>query len=176
MKAMGRARSITSVARGWNTGTCWFPHGVKVREWGTGRTRIEQLAALGVVPSLVPGHRLEDGINATRMTLPLCRFDANACRDGLEHLRQYRPDFDERKQCFSDKPRHDEHSHGADAMRYLCMGYRKVVPESPTEREPVFKSAYEWTMAEWARGTRKGKKFADDDNSDGFGCYRQARI
>jgi phage terminase large subunit len=152
------------VVRGWNTGTCWFPHDVRVREWGSRRTRIEQLVEKGVVPALVPAHRVEDGINATRMTLPLCVFDADACRDGLEHLRQYRPDFDERKQCFSDRPRHDEHSHGADAMRYLCMGYRKVVPESPKEREPVFKGFGEMSIVEYFRASNYGGKFADDDD------------
>ena len=114
---------------GWD----YVPHDARVRELGTGRTRVETLRSLGRKPRLVPGHEVMDGINAARLTIPRCWFDADACRDGLEALRQYRADFDDKARVFRDKPKHDWTSHTADAFRYLAMAWRearKPAPES----------------------------------------------
>ena len=114
---------------GWD----YVPHDARVRELGTGRTRVETLRNLGRKPRLVPSHEVMDGINAGRLTMPRCWFDADACRDGLEALRQYRADFDDKARVFRDKPKHDWTSHTADAFRYLAMAWRearKPAPES----------------------------------------------
>ena len=115
---------------GWD----YVPHDARVRELGTGRTRVETLRSLGRKPRLVPGHEVMDGINAARLTIPRCWFDAEACRDGLEALRQYRADYDDKTRVFRDKPKHDWTSHTADAFRYLAMAWRenrKPAPEQP---------------------------------------------
>ena len=44
----------------------------------------------------------------------------NKCRAGIECLRQYRKEYDDRMQTFKNKPLHDWSSHGADAFRYGC--------------------------------------------------------
>ena len=119
---------------GWD----YVPHDARVRELGTGRTRVETLRNLGRKPRLVPSHEVMDGINAGRLTMPRCWFDADACRDGLEALRQYRADFDDKARVFRDKPKHDWTSHTADAFRYLAMAWRearKPAPESPPRFE-----------------------------------------
>jgi phage terminase large subunit len=107
----------------------WVPHDAKVRELGTGRTRIETLISLNRRPRLVPDHDVEDGINAARLTIPRVWFDATNCRDGIEALRQYRTEFDEKKRAFKKTPRHDWTSHTADAFRYLAMAWREMVPQ-----------------------------------------------
>ena len=115
---------------GWD----YVPHDARVRELGTGRTRVETLRSLGRKPRLVPSHEVMDGINAARLTIPRCWFDAEACRDGLEALRQYRADYDDKARVFRDKPKHDWTSHTADAFRYLAMAWRenrKPAPEPP---------------------------------------------
>lgn len=108
-------------AKRYNISTCFVPHDAKVKEWGSGRTRIEQMEALGLKPELVPDHRLMDGIGAAREVLARCRFDAVRCQDGIEALKQYRADFDEERKVLKPTPRHDWTSHGADAFRYLAM-------------------------------------------------------
>ena len=40
-----------------------------------------------------------------RVTFPRCWFDADNCREGLEALRQYRAEFNEKTRAFSDKPK-----------------------------------------------------------------------
>ena len=62
-----------------------------------------------------------------------CWFDESKCREGLEALRQYRADYDEKKRVFRDEPRHDWTSHTADAFRYMAMAWRELRPEKPPE-------------------------------------------
>lgn len=112
-------------------GDDWVPHDARVRELGTGRTRVETLIQLGRKPRVVPSHKIGDGINAARVTFEKCWFDGARCAAGLEALRQYRADYDEKARAFRDAPRHDWSSHTADAFRYLCMAWRELDVEEP---------------------------------------------
>jgi len=112
-------------AKGYTYGDDWVPHDAKVRELGTGRTRVETLQSLGRKPRLVPHHTLMDGINAVRQTLPFCWFDKTRTEYGLDALRQYRSEYDEDALVFDDKPRHDWTSHAADAFRYMAMAWKE---------------------------------------------------
>jgi phage terminase large subunit len=109
---------------GYQLGPCHVPHDAKVKEWGSGRTRIEQMESLGLTPDLVQDHRLMDGIGAARESLARTRFDRERCKDGIEALKQYRADYDEERKVLKPTPRHDWTSHAADAFRYLAMGWR----------------------------------------------------
>lgn len=117
-------------------GEDYVPHDAKVRELGTGRTRIETLQQLGRNPKLVPQHKIMDGINAARLSMPMVRFDRFKCADGIEAMRQYRAEFDEKTRAFKDAPRHDWTSHSADAFRYLAMAWREMVPQPERPRAP----------------------------------------
>src|SRR5262249_25656262 len=98
------------------------PHDAQARELGTGKSRLDVLASLGLKPlTLAPLHGLEDGINAVRVFLPRCWFDAGKCARGIDALKLYRAEFDERLQVLSPQPVHDWTSHAADAFRYLAM-------------------------------------------------------
>jgi phage terminase large subunit len=116
---------------GYQYGDDWVPHDAKVKELGSGRTRIETLISLGRKPRLVPDHQVMDGINAGRLTMARCWFHKTRCADGIEALRQYRAEFDEKLKTFKNEPRHDWSSHSADAYRYLAMAYRVISPEKP---------------------------------------------
>jgi hypothetical protein len=123
-------------AKGYHYGDDFVPHDAKVRELGTGRTRIETLIGLKRKPRLVPDHTVHDGINAGRLTIPRCWFDRTKCAEGLEALRQYQAEYDEKLRTFKDTPRHDWACHSADAFRYLAMAYRELaaLPASPKGR------------------------------------------
>lgn len=123
-------------------GDDWVPHDAKVRELGTGLTRVETLTKLKRKPRLVPDHKVEDGINAVREVLPRCWFDQANCEDGLDALRQYRTEFDDKGNTFKDKPLHDWTSHSADAFRYFAMAYREIVPPKP-KPEPAYDFAFD---------------------------------
>ena len=104
-----------------------LPHDVQVTELGSGKTRIETLHGLGLSREtirVIPALPVDDGINAARVLLPRCWFDAAKCDRGLEALKQYRREWDEKGQVFRARPLHDWSSHAADAFRYLALGIR----------------------------------------------------
>lgn len=98
------------------------PHDAQARELGTGKSRLEVLESLGLKGlTIAPDHRVEDGINAVRTILPRCWFDAKKCARGIDALKLYRAEFDDKLQALKPRPVHDWTSHAADAMRYLAM-------------------------------------------------------
>lgn len=99
-----------------------LPHDAAASELGTGTTRLETLCKLGIRGRVLPAVRVDDGINAVRMLLPRCWFDELRCARGLDALRLYQREWDDRAQDFKARPRHDWTSHAADAFRYLAMG------------------------------------------------------
>ncbi len=50
--------------------------------------------------------------------------DKDKTTRGLESLRQYRREWDDKRKTFNPRPLHDWTSHAADAFRYLAMGLR----------------------------------------------------
>lgn len=163
------------VARGYphgdkHLGDDWVPHDAKVRELSTGRTRIETLLSLGRKPRLVPDHKIMDGINAGRLVVPRCWFDATRCAYGLEALRQARFEFDEKLNNLKDQPMKNWAIHTADAFRYLAMAWRELAAEPAprkgktveTPRGPVFVPEVDArfpTMDEmWAQQTRQNSR------------------
>jgi phage terminase large subunit len=112
-----------------------LPHDVRVKELSTGHSRLETLDNLGIRPvEIAPKLNLDDGIQAVRSMLDRCWFDEERCNRGIEALRQYQRDFDEKGRTWRGRPRHDWTSHGADAMRYLAIGYR---PAQSSWGEPI---------------------------------------
>lgn len=120
-------------------GTDFVPHDAKVREWtsagpgGLAKTRVQTMLELKRKPTVISDHKLDDGINAARRLLSKCVFDAGRCSSGLERLRQYRKEWDDKAKVFRDTPKHDWASHGADAFRYLAMAWEELAPAKPEE-------------------------------------------
>jgi phage terminase large subunit len=98
-----------------------LPHDVEVRELGTGKSRKEVLQEAGLNITVCPRLSVADGIQAVRRLLPRCWFHTRT-RNGINALRNYRREYDEKRQVFYDKPMHDWSSHYSDAMRYLAIG------------------------------------------------------
>ena len=63
---------------------------------------------------------------AIRALLPKCWFDEKKCGPGLEALREYRREFNEKAHDFVDAPCKDWTSHGVAAFRYLAQGLKPV--------------------------------------------------
>lgn len=114
---------------GWMHGTDFVPHDARVKEWGTGRTRIETMQGFGLNPEVVPQAGLLDGINAARRTLPRCVFHSRCEEQGISALEQYRREWDDEKKAFKANPVHDWSSHLSDAFRYLSLAWRTIPPE-----------------------------------------------
>ena len=101
-----------------------LPHDVQVRELGTGKSRIETLNSLGILNvDVAPKLMIDDGIQAVRSILDKCWFDEKKCERGIDCLVNYQREYDDNGQTWRQRPKHDWSSHGADAFRYLALGY-----------------------------------------------------
>lgn len=118
-------------SKGYRYGTHLLPHDVEVKDLGTGRSRRETLASLGLNSiKVVPNQRINEGINAVRSILSRCWWDKTKCAHGVSALREYRSAWDEKLKTLKPAPLHDWASHPADAFRYLAMGLNMIESQS----------------------------------------------
>ena len=80
------------------------------------------LESAGLDITVAPRMSVADGIQAVRRMLPMCWFNVPRVKQGLDCLRNYRRDYDEKRNVYFDKPLHDWSSHASDAFRYLAIG------------------------------------------------------
>ena len=112
------------------------PHDIKVRELGNmGKSRLESALELGIAFEVAPKVSIEDGIEAVRKELTNCWFDKNKCKTAIEYLKAYQKRWDDKNQCFRNKPLHNFASHCADSFRTGIVGqgveisdWKKEVP------------------------------------------------
>ena len=112
-----------------------------MRELGSGKSRLEIAKELGINFVIAPQQSVDDGIQAVRAMLPKCWFDAEKCTQGLEALRQYRAEYDDRLRTFRTRPLHDWTSHAADAFRY---GAITKAPSVYEDVEYEYAGDYAW--------------------------------
>lgn len=99
------------------------PHDIAVREFTSGKSRIETAQKLGIRFDIVPNIPIPDGIHAAQLFLSRCYFDEKKCHDLLEALQNYRYRYNEKlDQALG--PLHDWASHASDAFRYLAVGHK----------------------------------------------------
>jgi phage terminase large subunit len=102
-----------------------LPHDVRVRELGTGKSRIEMLEELGIHNiEIAPQLLIDDGIQQVRTMLDKCYFDEEACEKLIDSLQAYTRAWDDNGKTWRMRPKHDWSSHACDAMRYLAIGYK----------------------------------------------------
>lgn len=117
-------------AKGYTYGSHWAPHDIQVREFASGRSRLEAAASLGIRFKIAPNVSVEDGIHAARMLFPRCWFDETRTKAGREALQHYRRDYNTRLNEFKATPVHDWASHGADAWRGLAVRQKAPAPKA----------------------------------------------
>lgn len=106
---------------GYDYGNHWAPHDIEVKEFSTGKTRLETARKLGIRFKLVPGKKeysLADGIDATRLMLEQLWIDETKGEYVIDALINYKQRFNQRLAQFEDEPEKDWASHPADMIRY----------------------------------------------------------
>lgn len=78
---------------------------------------------------------ISHGIQATRDAFSSCWFDETKCKEGIRHLDNYKKMYSSTNQRYTDTPKHDEHSEGADAFRQFAQGYGEAVEYKEIEFE-----------------------------------------
>lgn len=116
--------------KGYTYSSHYAPHDIEVREWtGDGKTRLEIARTLGISFKIVPNISIEDGIEAARAILGKCWFDEEKCFRGIQALKSYKKDWDDKNKIFRTHPKHDWSSHGSDAFRYFAVGVDESRPD-----------------------------------------------
>lgn len=127
-------------------GRHYGPHDLKVQEFGSGNTRLQTAAKMGLYFEVVPKIGLADGINATRRMLPHVYVDDTTCEAWINDMVAYRREFDDDNQTFRNQPKHDRASHSADMTRYRAVAYQSVTGRAAAQertRPSVAESDYD---------------------------------
>lgn len=125
-----------------------LPHDANVRDFSTGRTRIEEFRRLGVPAVLQKRQSVDDGINAVRQFLRVCEIDADNCKDLLDAIQNYSWKYDQKLGVYLKAPLHDENSNYCDSLKYGALGihYNKTIfthMEDKSVKRKVRQSTYE---------------------------------
>jgi len=127
----------------------WLPHDAFHSTFASKKSPFDTFLDGGAPVRRVPdpdnGFGVWQGIDATRKVLRTydMEFDNDRCKVGIEALKNYSRDWDAKQAQFSNSPKHDRYSHGADAMRYACLSISmvdiqrsidKVINEAEQER------------------------------------------
>lgn len=120
--------------------TLYLPHDAQNKTLAANGRSIEDIVrSSGFNVRIIDRVPIADSINAARTIFSNCYFDKNNTETGLQCLRHYRYDVDPETKTFSQKPLHDNYSHGADAFRYigLMIQEKKVVKRKPMNYDVV---------------------------------------
>jgi len=123
---------------GWHPSKIYLPHDARNKSWASGKTTREVVEKYGEVygfnVELLPKLGLWDGINAARDGFHKCYFDTK-CEKGVNALKSYRTEWDERNGIYSREPLHDWSSHGSDGFRYIHIAYKQNEITAPRKQE-----------------------------------------
>lgn len=75
---------------------------------------------------VIPSTSQQNGIEAGRMTLPVCWFNAQTCESGIDALKNYHFEYDGELKIFRSKPKHDWSSHAAKAFELQARMWRET--------------------------------------------------
>jgi len=102
--------------------TLYLPHDAQNKTLAAHGRSIEDIVrAAGFNVRIIDRVPIADSINAARTIFSKCYFDRENCHEGLQCLRHYKYDVNPDTGTFSQKPLHDNYSHGADAFRYIGL-------------------------------------------------------
>lgn len=115
-------------AKNLNWGKLYLPHDGRHRDFKTGKSAEEIMTALGWEVAITPSMSIEDGIRLTRMTFNRIWFNQPKTERLIECVKRYRRQINAATRE-AGAPLHDEFSHGADNLRYVCINAETMVNE-----------------------------------------------
>lgn len=112
--------------KGYKYGRHIAPHDIKVHEYTSGESRIDYARRKGINFETAPNLPVIDGIESVRRLLVKSWFDKDKCKEGINCLRSYHKEYNEKKKVFKSSPDHDWSSHASDAFRYLAVSVAQM--------------------------------------------------
>jgi phage terminase large subunit len=117
------------------------PHDIEVRELTSGKSRRDTAASLGINFRTAPKLPKTDQIDAVRAIFGRCYFDQVKCKDGLNALKCYHKQWDDKRKCYLNTPYHDWSSNGADAFATMASSLDFKHHGKPTEQADKYEKA-----------------------------------
>ena len=127
---------------GYRYGEIYLPHDAEARSNRAGSIdQVEATTLLEDLQKMLPEFRFKvlprnqgyRGIDMARGMFSTFYFDSEGCELGLQRLSGYRYDYSVKNKIWSQHPKHDENSHGADAFQYAVMAVKDHQSQSEVE-------------------------------------------
>ena len=128
--------SATLRSKNMNWGQLWLPHDARHKSLQTGKSAEDVMKALGWDVRITGALSIEDGIRLARMTFPRMYFDKKKASRLIECVKRYRRAINQQTNE-PGAPLHDEYSHGADNLRYICINAERMTNETYGDLPPL---------------------------------------
>lgn len=128
---------------GWRMSMEFAPHDVANGNPGIGKSTFTIAKELGTLFRRVerPAKKMH-GIQAIRYMFPRFRFNESTTRQGLKHLYEYRPNYDEQNDVYSLAPKRNSATHGADSLQSFVMGWMGAFEQENLKKQYEIANLY----------------------------------
>lgn len=121
----------------------WLPHDAKARTFTTRNTAQEVFIRSGFRVRMVQRTSILDRVNAARVLARSCKFSTVNCAAGLQALRDWTYEWDDKTKIYSRTPLHNAASHSSDAFSYFAqMVYNEVRERKPQAEDTKQAESY----------------------------------
>lgn len=132
---------------GWTYGEHFAPHDMAYHMLDAEKSRKQMMLEKGVDFQIIPQHDVLEGVDVVRKMLGRTYIDPVRCERGLEALRQYRRQWDDKLKDWKPGEHVDWTNHGADALRTFAVGFddpTPIVPKSDRRRRERDSEVSSW--------------------------------
>lgn len=109
----------------------FLPHDSAGRSAATGKAYVDYAREMGLKCEVlkIEHNKLVD-IEMVRYMLNRCWFNTDGVEKGLKCLENYRKEWNDKLECYRERPLHNWASHGTDAFIYAINGVQKITGNS----------------------------------------------
>jgi hypothetical protein len=117
----------------------WLPHDARAKTFAAKHSAVEVfIKHFGADKvAITPNATKSDRINAARAVIRKCAFNRTNTEKGLEALRAWSFEYDDKRKTFSNEPLHDWASHDGDGFSYGCVIMRPFIRHEDKPRLPM---------------------------------------
>lgn len=133
--------------KGYTYGECVFPWDAASKHVSTGKSTADMVKAKGFKVRVLRQGLVHDRINTLRTMFPQLYFDAERCKVGIQHLRNYQWGPPSASGALKREPLHDVHSHGSDALGYMSVAIKTPAagkPQTSASKTSPLRGSMSW--------------------------------
>lgn len=106
----------------------FLPHDASHKNPATGRCYADYVRDMGFKTEILKkSDNILVDIEMLRAMFPRLYFDQTKCTEGIKAVENYRKEWNDKKQCFRERPYHNWASHGASSLIYAVSAVQNLV-------------------------------------------------